>query len=55
MKDDLKRLINEFLQETKEARTMKVDLQLTNKMAKKTEWVTSEPTFMDFISWLNSK
>lgn len=54
MKEDLKRLMNEFLEETKSSRIVKKDLQLTNKMSVKFKYELREPTFTEFIDWLNS-
>ena len=53
MKDDLKRLMNEFLEETRELRRVKVDLQLTNNAPPKFEDEIREVTLSDFIEWLN--
>jgi hypothetical protein len=54
MKDDLKRLMNEFLEESWKSRRAKRDLQLTSDMPKKFEEYTREPTLTDFIDWLNN-
>lgn len=53
MKDDLKRLLNEFMKETLDARKVRIDLQLTNKMPKKHTYKTRQPTLEDLILWLN--
>jgi hypothetical protein len=53
MEDDLRRLLNEFLEETRSYRTEEVDLQLTNKMKPKKEWRTREASLIDLIDWLN--
>ncbi len=55
MKDDLKRLMNEFLQETIEFRTIEVDKQLTSDMPAKKNKGLREPTLLDFIWWLNDE
>lgn len=55
MKDDLKRLLNEFLEETKNYRMEKVDVQLTEKMPKGYKLVLRRPTLDDLIDWLNGK
>jgi hypothetical protein len=54
MKEDLKRLLNEFIQETINYRTEKKDMRLTDKMPEKYEWVTRQPTFEDLLDWLNN-
>lgn len=53
MKDDLKRLVNEFLEETREERLETYEVQVTqdSPMVKETKLKT--PTFQDFIWWLN--
>ena len=53
MKDDLKRLINEFLEETKEYRRVETDEQLTDKMPPRKVKYLREATLTDFIDWLN--
>ena len=53
MKDDLKRLFNEFIEKTRKARQVKIDLQFTDKMPKKHTYKTREATLDDFILWLN--
>lgn len=53
MKDDLKRLVNEFIDETWEERTKTVEIQHTNDSPITKEKVTDEPTFQDLIWWLN--
>jgi ribosomal protein L11 len=53
MKDDLIRLLKEFLEETRDYRTEKIDVQLTDKMPKKYEDKLREPTLYDLINWLN--
>jgi hypothetical protein len=55
VKDDLKRLLNEFLEETKNYRMEKVDVQLTEKMPKGYKLVLRRPTLDDLIDWLNGK
>lgn len=55
MKEDLKRLINEFVKETREHRTEKVSTQLTDKMKEDYKYVRREPTLQDFIEWLNNE
>jgi len=54
MKDDLKRLLNEFLDETRKYRTEKVNTQLTDKMPESYKYKTREATLSDLIDWLNN-
>lgn len=53
MKDDLRRLVDEFLKETENMRLEKKDLQLNSSMPEKYKYVVRDATFMDFINWLN--
>ena len=53
MKEDLRRLMDEFLKETRSQRQEKRDLQFTEKMPAKYEYITRKPTLQDFIYWLN--
>ncbi len=55
MKDDLKRLMNEFLEQTWQYRQGERDLQLTEKMPPKKETYTRQATLVDFIDWLNDR
>ena len=55
MKDDLKRLVNEFLEETKQARTEIIEQQHTNESPIFKEKVLHPPTFQHFIWWLNEQ
>ena len=55
MKDDLKRLLNEFREETINYRKVKKDLQFTDKMPEKFEIIVREPTMNDFLLWLNGE
>jgi len=55
MKDDLKRLLNEFLSETHKYRQEERDLQFSSDMPKKTEKYTRKPDLEDLINWLNGK
>jgi hypothetical protein len=55
MKDDLRRLINEFIRETIDFRRETIDLQLTDKMKPSTKTIVREPTLSDFILWLNDE
>ncbi len=53
MDKDLRRLLNEFLEQTREYRTYKKDLQFSNEMPEKYTFATREPTLTDLIDWLN--
>lgn len=53
MKEDLKRLINEFIDETKEGRTEIIEEQNTESSPTSKKEVRKPPTFQDFIYWLN--
>jgi hypothetical protein len=53
MKDDLKRLLNEFREETRDARMVKIDLQKTSDMPKKHTYKLRPATLEDLILWLN--
>lgn len=55
MKDDLKRLMNEFWQETKDYRTEKKIIQNTKESPIKTEYIMRDPTLEDLIEWLNGR
>jgi len=55
MKDDLKRLLNEFVEETRNYRKTKKDLQFTSEMPPEFEIVEREPTLKDLILWLNDE
>jgi hypothetical protein len=55
MKDDLKRLLNEFLTETYKYRTEKVNVQFTDKSLERYEYKTREATLTDLIDWLNDR
>ena len=55
MKDDLKRLLNEFLEDTKNYRKVKKDLQFTSDMPPKFEIILREPTMKDWTMWLNNE
>ena len=53
MKDDLKRLMNEFLSETREERVEKINTRFTKDMPESFEHIVREPTLSDLIDWLN--
>ena len=55
MKDDLKRLLNEFLYETRRYRQEERDLQFSDRMPPKKETYTREATLTDLIDWLNDR
>ena len=53
MKEDLKRLLNEFLAETRDDRYYEEDLQYTSSMPPKKIWKIREPNLNALIEWLN--
>lgn len=52
MKEDLKRLVKEFLEETKYDRIVNEEIQHTESSEIKTVVYRREPTFNEFIEWL---
>lgn len=55
MKDCLRILVNEFLEQTRADRTKSVEVQHTNHSKKRMETITAPPTFQDFVEWLDSE
>lgn len=55
MKDDLKRLLNEFLEESVWYRTEKVEVQNTQSSPKEYKTIVNRPTVDDLIEWLNGR
>ena len=53
MKDDLKRLIKEFIEESKSDRTEIIKKQDTKDSPIIEDRIIHSPTFQDFIYWLN--
>jgi hypothetical protein len=53
MKDSLKRLLNDFLEETRKYRTEKISTQMTSSMPESYEDKTREATLTDLVDWLN--
>lgn len=53
MKEDLKRLMKEFLEESYDYRTEIIEVQNTKDSPITKKKKTRQPTLLDFIEWLN--